>query len=228
MNDAIVRQPVRTAVRERVIQRIVDGTFAAGDGINLAAVAAGLAVSPTPLREALIELERDGFVASSPGRGFFIRPYEKREVEEIYPLIWTLEALALRSSPAPGTAVLRRLKQLNQELRVAADPGRALELDTLWHSTLLAGCPNGMLVEILKSLKQRARRYEFAYMKESGHRISAEHHLGVIRALRGGDVERAARLLEENWRIGPRFLLPWLESRQRAARAAETRARVRQ
>jgi DNA-binding GntR family transcriptional regulator len=199
-----------------VIQRIVDGSFEAGGGINLAAVASELAVSATPLREALIELERDGFVQTSPGRGFFVRPYDPGEVAEIYPLIWTLEVLALRSSPLPGAALLRRLQQINQELRNAATaPARALELDTLWHATLIEGCANATLLEILKSLKQRAQRYELAYMKESQHKISAEHHAGILRALRGGDVDRAAALLEENWRIGPRFLLPWLETRNR-------------
>jgi DNA-binding GntR family transcriptional regulator len=227
MNDAIVRQPVRTAVRERVIQRIVDGTLAAGDGINLATVAAGLAVSPTPLREALIELERDGFVASSQGRGFFVRPYDAHEVEEIYPLIWTLEVLALRSSPPRAPAALRRLQLINHELGAAADAARALELDLLWHATLLEACSNGLLLDILKSLKQRAQRYEFAYMKESGHKVSTEHHSGVVRALRAGDINGAAKLIEENWRIGPRFLLPWLEARQQAERAVQTRARVR-
>jgi DNA-binding GntR family transcriptional regulator len=215
MSDAIVRQPVRAAVRERVIQRIVNGSFAAGGGINLAAVASELAVSATPLREALIELERDGFVSTSPGRGFFVRPYDPREVAELYPLIWTLEVLGLRSSPAPGATTLRRLQQINSELRGAAsDPVRALELDTLWHGTLLEQCPNATLIEILRSLKQRAQRYEFAYMKESGHRISSEHHAGILRALRAGNLDQAAALLEENWRIGPRFLLPWLKTRK--------------
>jgi len=232
MNDAIIRQPIRTAVRERVIQRIVDGTLAPSAGINLASVAAGLMVSPTPLREALIELERDGFVQSSPGRGFFVRPYEAREVEETYPLIWTLEVLALRSSPVPGTNTLRRLQQVNQELRAAVDPGRALELDTLWHATLLETCSNNLLMDILRSLKQRAQRYEFAYLKESGHKVSPEQHAGVVRALRAGDIDGAAKLLEENWRIGPRFLVPWLKDREQvarpqASRAVETRSRVR-
>jgi DNA-binding GntR family transcriptional regulator len=215
MNDAIVRQPGRAAVRERVIQRIVDGFWEAGGGINLASVASELAVSATPLREALIELERDGFVETFPGRGFFVRRYDPAEIAEIYPLIWTLEVLALRSSPPPGAALLRRLHQINLELRNAATaPARALELDTLWHATLLEQCSNATLIEILKSLKQRARRYEFSYMKESGHKISTEHHAGIVRALRAGDLDRAAALLEENWRIGPRFLLPWLAARK--------------
>jgi DNA-binding GntR family transcriptional regulator len=220
MNDAIIRQPVRTAVRERVIQRIVDGLLPAGGAINLASLAAELAVSATPLREALIELERDGFVGSSPGRGFFVRPFESGEVQQIYPLIWTLEALALRSTPAPDGRKLRRLQDINAELKAeAGNPARALQLDTQWHDALLEGCPNELLLELLKGLKQRAQRYEFAFMKESGESISIQQHTSVLRALKANDLTGAAQLLEENWQIGPRFLVPWLEARSANAHA---------
>lgn len=225
MNDAIIRQPVRTAVRERVIERIVNGSLPAGSPIHLPKLAAELAVSATPLREALIEMERDRFVESSPGRGFFVRPFDASEVGQIYPLIWTLETLALRSMAIPDAPKLRRLQQINAELKAdAGDPARTVDRDTQWHDALLQGCPNVALMQILHGLKQRARRYEFAFMKESGQSLSIEQHAGIVRALRNDDLERATNLLEENWRSGPRFLLPWLEGRGRvAARAASAR-----
>ena len=71
------------------------------------------------------------------------------------------------------------------------------------------------MIELLCALKQRARRYEFAFLQESGHRISSEQHSGIVRALRKKDLQRAARLLRDNWNIGPRILLPWLDSAQR-------------
>jgi len=223
MNDAIVRQPVRAAVRERVVQRIVEGALPAGGAINLPRLAGELAVSVTPLREALIELERDGFVASWHSRGFFVRPFDAQEVEQIYPLIWTLETLALRTMPAVDSRKLRRLQEINAELKEeAGDPARALLLDTQWHETLLQGCPNRVLMEILKGLKQRAQRYEFAYMKESGQGLSIQQHAGVLRALKANDLESAVQMLEENWKIGPRFLLPWLQARD--SEAVVTRA----
>jgi DNA-binding GntR family transcriptional regulator len=209
MSDAIVRLPVRSAVRDRVMDRIVRGALPCGSAINLASLAAELAVSPTPLREALIELERDGFVESSQHRGFFVKPYTAAEVQDLYPLIAELEALGLKSAPPADTA---RLEKINAELAAAADPARAIELDTLWHNTLLAGCPNETLLTLLRGLKQRARRYEFAFLKETGHKVSTEHHSGIVRALRKKNVNRACDLLRENWNIGPRFLLPWLKN----------------
>jgi DNA-binding GntR family transcriptional regulator len=214
VNDAIVRLPVRAAVRSRLIDRIVKGTLPAGRAINLAALAAELNVSPTPLREALIELERDGFVECSQGRGFIVHPWSAAEIQDLYALIPELEVLGLRGTPAPDSARLKRLETINAELHAADDPASAIELDTLWHTTLLAGCPNQILIELLRGLKQRAQRYEFAFLQESGHRVSSEQHAGIVRALRNKDVNRAVSLLRENWSIGPAFMLPWLNRRQ--------------
>lgn len=213
MSDAIIRLPVRAAVRSCVIDRIVRGTLPAGRAINLAALAAELNVSPTPLREALIELERDGFVECSQGRGFIVHPWSAAEIQDLYVLIPELEVLGLRGTPPPDSVRLKRLEAINAELHGEHDPASAIELDALWHATLLAGCSNQTLLELLRGLKQRAQRYEFAFRQESGHRISSAQHAGIVRALRKQDLDRALGLLRENWNIGPRFLLPWLNKR---------------
>jgi DNA-binding GntR family transcriptional regulator len=198
-----------------VIDSIVKGILPAGSAINLASLAAELDVSPTPLREALIELERDGFVECSQGRGFFVCPWTAAEIQDLYALIPELEVLGLRGTPPADATRLKRLETINAELGVAADPASAIKLDVLWHSTLLDACPNETLLELLRGLKQRAQRYEFTFLKESGRKVSREQHSGIIRALRKKDLNRATDLLRENWNIGPRFLLPWLRRRQR-------------
>jgi DNA-binding GntR family transcriptional regulator len=218
MSGGIVRLPVRTAVRNRVIEQIIKGSLPAGGAINLAALAAALEVSATPLREALIELERDGFVECSQGRGFFARAWSAGEIRDLYALIPELEVLGLGATPPPDALRLKRLEEINAKLRKADDPASAIELDTLWHSALLAECQNDILLELLGGLKQRAQRYEFAFLEESGHKVSTQQHAGIVRALRRKDRKRAVRLLRENWNIGPRFLIPWAEKRQSSAK----------
>ena len=63
-------------------------------------------------------------------------------------------------------------------------------------------------------------------MKESGHRVSTIQHTGIIHALRRGDRPSAAESPQENWSIGPRFLLAWLESQQQKQRSPDYRATV--
>src|SRR5206468_8329423 len=144
---------------------------------------------------------------ATPGRGFFVAPFTEREVEEIYPILWTLEGLALRIAAPPTDKALDELERINQGLAVAQrDPEAALEADRRWHAKLLQGCNNAFLVETIAALKNRAFRYEFAYMRRSGRVItSMSQHRGIIDALRRGDRDGAVARLESNWRVSVDF-----------------------
>jgi DNA-binding GntR family transcriptional regulator len=75
-------------------------------------------------------------------------------------------------------------------------------------------------------LKQRTEKYEFAFLKESGHKVSIDQHSGIVRALRKNDLDRAVDLLRENWNIGPRFLLPWLNQRLQSIKPTPPAMRI--
>ena len=207
---ALERAPLRDRVRRIVQRAIVRGTLAPGGDVNEAELAARLGVSRTPLREALLGLEAEGYLRSTAGRGFSIMPLTERDVEEIYPLLWTLESLALRNSPPADKAALDRLAAINRELGDASGE-RALSLDRKWHETLLAGCSNRHLLETIALYKDLAERYELAYMRHSGSiPVSAKQHRAIVAALRKGDLATAAAQLEENWRVSQEFLIPWI------------------
>lgn len=207
------REPLREGIRRELTERIVTGDLASGAPIRLVATASEMGVSVTPLRESLVQLELDGFVESAPGRGYSVTRMSSAEVHEIYPLIWTLEALALRTRP-PAKDTLDALSELNERFRASDDPREAQRLDRVWHRTLLDACPNRTLLDFLEVLKRRAARYEVAFMREArraGSSESADQHDGIVRALREADVEEAVDILERNWRTGPEVLVPWLE-----------------
>lgn len=216
MPAALVRVPLRTKVR-RVVQRaILQGALAPGGDVNEAALAAKLGVSRTPLREALLGLEAEGYLESAAGRGFSVAPLTERDVEEIYPVLWTLEGLALRLSAPPKAATMKRLAALNQDLEGAARSSqKALTLDRKWHDLLLSRCPNRQLLQSIGLLKDLGERYELAYMRHSGQvPISAKQHRTILAALRKGNVDRAVQHLEENWRVSQDFLIPWIQALQ--------------
>lgn len=207
------REPLREAIRRELTERIVSGDLASGVPIRLVATASELGVSVTPVRESLVQLELDGFVESDPGRGYSVTRMSSAEIDEIYPLVWTLEALALRSSP-PVEDTLDALSELNERFRACDDAREAQRLDREWHRTLLDACRNRTLLDFLDVLKRRAARYEVAFMREvrrAGSSESADQHDRIVRALRASDVETAVAILERNWRSGPEVLIPWLE-----------------
>ena len=209
----ITREPLREQVHRAIVGRILRDELAPGARISDSALAQELGVSRTPVREALLRLEGEGFLDVDVGRGFFVKPLSAGEVREVYPILWTLEVLALRSSPPPGPRTVGELDRINAELGLAAaDPERRIELDLAWHRTLLEGCSNQQLLSLIASLKAVIRRYEYAFMQNAGLiSVSTRAHDEIARAVENGDIDAAVPLLESNWRFTMEELLPWLE-----------------
>lgn len=211
----ITRVPLREQVHDAIVERIVREELGPGSRISDSVMAADLGVSRTPVREALLRLEREGFLEADPGRGFFVKPLRRSEVREVYPVLWTLEVLGLRTSPPPGPEVLAELARINAELEAEAEPERRIDLDDRWHRVLVEGCGNEHLLAMIAGMKSMIRRYEYAYMQNAGFvPISTQAHEQIAAALCRGEVDEAARLLEGNWRFPLDRLLEWLERAQ--------------
>ena len=208
----IPRAPLRAEVRRALIETLMRGDPPPVTPLSEPALAAGLGISRTPLREALLGLAHEGLLETTPGRGFSVAPLTAREAEEIYPMLRTLEGLALRSGPLPDDHALDALERLNESLgRAQEDAEVALETDRAWHARLLAGCDHALLGDTIAMLKTRAFRYEYAYMRGSGRVItSVSQHRDILAALRHGDRDTAVTRLESNWRVSVNYLLPWL------------------
>lgn len=207
------RRPLRDEVHQLVLDRLLRGELPPGSRVIESELATQLGVSRTPLREALFRLEQEGFLQADLARGFTVVPLTAREVREVYPIIWTLECLALTSIDQPERVALSELTQINEDLaQVRDDPAHMLALDSRWHETLMQGCPNRRLRQMIATLKKVAYRYEWAYMRETSLvATSVEQHRAIIEALEGRDLTRAISLLEDNWRFGMNALLQQLD-----------------
>ena len=86
----ITREPLREQVHRAIVGRILREDLAPGARISDSVLAQELGVSRTPVREALLRLEREGFLDVDVGRGFFVKPLSAGEVREVYPILWTL------------------------------------------------------------------------------------------------------------------------------------------
>lgn len=207
----ITRVPLRDQVHHAIVDRILRDELKPGARISDTALARELGVSRTPIREALLRLEREGFLEADVGRGFFVKPLSVREVREAYPVLWTLEVLALRTA-APLTEARRaELDRINAELEAEQDPERRIDLDGDWHRTLLETCGNDYLMALVATVKAVIRRYEYAYMQNAGYiPVSTRTHEQIAELVSAGRVEEAVPLLENNWRFTMQSLTEWL------------------
>lgn len=200
--------PMRRNLQQIILQRIVRGDLPPGAWIKESLLAEQFKVSRTPVREALLRLESDGFVRSELARGFFVEPLSSREVRECYPIMWTLEGLALSSSfPIVGSAVAE-LTKLNTRFASATKPEIALDFDSCWHETLTKASPNRRLDKLIARLRSNLRRYEHFYMRDMALIAeSVKHHARVIECISERDLPGALDALTQNWRFGMETLL---------------------
>ncbi len=187
-------------VREELSRRMRAGELLPGERLNETALAEQLGVSATPIREALLGLEQDTYVRSSPGKGFVVAALDAREMLDIYCVLAELDATALRMARF-DEVTLATLRELEHECRLASDDVGAIAADVRWHTTLVASCPNSYLLEQIELSRRAASRYEHALLCELPHRSAlSDHHEAIIDALAGADIEGAVRWLTVHWR----------------------------
>lgn len=215
----ITRTPLRADVHRELLTQLLQGTLMPGSRLKDTEIAERLGVSRTPVREALLRLEREGFIAAHMGQGFRVRPLSQREVEEVYPLISLLERQAVATLGKPTEDQLKRLEALAVSMGEAADdPIRRIELDMAWHRALLEGCPNQHLFRILDELKGILFRYECTYMQVTRWvSRSVTEHRTLAKALETGDLKKLIRLLDNHWRKSLEAILSKFESQADAA-----------
>lgn len=207
MSGIIERRHLRDKVGEAIRDRIVRQRLPANQSIGEHALASELGVSRTPVRETLLGLERDGFVKAVPGRGFVVLPLTAEEARELYPMVWTLERLALSEVTEVEPELICKLREINRRLASAATPQERIRIDSDWHRCLVSVSGNQRLLAVLEGMKASIARYEHAYMDASGPcEQSLEEHENMA-ALLEESPARAAEAIEAHWRRGLEVVL---------------------
>ena len=197
----IQREPLRVQIRDVVRNWIVDGKLTHTDRLTEPDLADRLGVSRTPLREALLDLERDGFVLAEPGKGFRVVPLSIEMIHETYPIIGTLERLALRTCGSAAAQGCPGLRRINDKIAASQSrPERQFKLDRRWHELLLQSCSNKRLLKMIKDLTEVIRRFDRALVRGVADLSSScRQHAEILDALEAGDVTDAADRLEQHW-----------------------------
>ncbi|MFC0865859.1 GntR family transcriptional regulator [Sphaerimonospora cavernae] len=138
---ALTRTKTGAAVAEHIMKLLFDGTLRGGDRIDLDGIAATLGVSRAPVREAVLQLERDGLVDMPHYRGAFVAAFDAATVHEAFELYGMLSALtnsraAMRGDPGLRetlgklTEALAHCDQVDEFERTAREFRKAVNLAT--------------------------------------------------------------------------------------------------
>ena len=197
----LTRTVLREQVKEILLERILDGTYAPGDRLVETRIAQELGTSQAPVREALRELELLRFVDSKPYVGARVREVSEEELAEIYPVRAAIEDVAARE------AALRldgRVEQLGAELeamRQAADAGDLhgqVEADVRFHRLIVEAAGNRTLLEVWGSLRVEARTVITVLATGIDRHELAEMHRPILDALAARDPAEAGRVVRDH------------------------------
>jgi DNA-binding GntR family transcriptional regulator len=160
-------------------------------------------ISRTPVREAMAQLESEGFVRSVPRRGIYVVRKTKREVIEMITAWAALESMAARLITTNATteeiASLRRMFATFENGEARAHLDEYSEVNIEFHQTIIRLSKNGVLIDLAENLFTHMRMIRRKTIGEQD-RVdrSIRDHMNIIEALEARATDRAEELVRDH------------------------------
>lgn len=222
------RRPLaRKEVYTTLQKWIVEGVYQPGEIMRDHDLAEALGVSRTPVREALQRLEDEGFVQTAANRWTRVAQLNIDEAKNLYPIIWSLEALAISLAQERLTAQnVDAMSEANARLQQALAARQAVEAsqaDYDFHQVFIHQSDNPDLIRMLREVKMRLRWLEIVYFRGSTLATTSLHeHEAILDALRTDEQERAVQAVKANWQESLKRVLAQKEPMNKEAHHANT------
>lgn len=181
---------------------IVRLDLAPGDVIREDELQTALGLGRTPIREALQRLVRDQFVAVIPRRGMFVSGVDVSELALLYETRAMLEPYAMRLACVRGTQ--QHWDEMAAALEQAAgdsSPDALIAIDRRCREIVWEAADNRFLTATLDMLYAQSDRLWHLYLGDVADlHLMIQEHRDILTALRAGDADRAAELIEAHMR----------------------------
>src|SRR5713226_1691058 len=166
-------------------------------------LASDLGISRTPVREAMAQLEREGFVRSVPRRGIYVVRKTRAEVIELITAWAALESMAARlitqNAPDDEIVRLRAMFATFEDGHLRANLDEYSEVNIEFHQTIIRMSGNRILVDLAENLFAHMRMIR---RKTIGERDRADRsisdHMNIIQAIEARDTVRSENLVRQH------------------------------
>jgi DNA-binding GntR family transcriptional regulator len=192
----------RRSFSEHIATRLRDairsGELADGAELNQIALADQFGVSRVPVREAMRQLQAEGWIDAKRHQRAVVRGISRERILEILELRVVIETLLIEKTVATiSAAEVQRLSALCDEMDATADHQHWLELNQTFHSALYASANSMTATELLEHLGAQVERY----VRSHGEHISREgeaaaEHRAILAAVQRRDVAESQRLVQ--------------------------------
>lgn len=194
-------QTLRQKVYEYLKLQIANGTLKPGEFLDLKTIESEMGMSRTPLRDALFQLEVEGFVTIYPRKGVMLNSLDLKTIRNIYEIVGALESSVLINAAMKITEEdVVRMSELNDRMRRSLDRDdyeNYYEANVQFHNVFLDLSDNDQL--LVTSRVMRDRLYDFqsrGFLKE-WEESNLREHREMVRLLEVGNFNGTAEYLRD-------------------------------
>jgi DNA-binding GntR family transcriptional regulator len=203
LGEPVEHRQLKDSVYLKLRQEIVTATLPPGYVLREAELAARFGVSKTPLREAFVRLEKDGFVQIAPYRSAVVTGYSQQDLREIYEVRELLEGQCAReaavSIATEDLAALNRIVRDSAAAFEAGDTGRLTALLDEFDVVLYAQSRNGRITAMLENIRDHVTRIGRLTVAIPGRMgTSVQEHQAIYGAIVQRDGPRAETLMRQH------------------------------
>ena len=196
-------QLLKHKVYEAIKRRIIDLTLPPGEQLVEQRLAEGLGVSKSPVREALLRLEREGLVYTLPFKGCFVAEITEKEIHEIFQFREALEAFCLKKACRSfSEEEMRKVKEILSEANEALQQeniNRCVEYNIQFHDFIFSKSNNERIIHAYSMLRDELNRYWNIARRILGRVAkSQKEHIWILEAIEQRDEFEAERRLSEH------------------------------
>ncbi|MDN3357602.1 GntR family transcriptional regulator [Actinomadura sp. DC4] len=179
-------------VKQYIRWLIFDGVLRQGQRVPQDAIAETLGVSRIPVREALVALEREGWMTIVPHRGVFVNALDEASVRDHYELYGLFYGFGVKCAvERRGAALADRLAPVQREIAGCDDVARLHELTLDFHRLVIDAASSPRLRSMLGQMTGIVPGNFFEQVPGSD-KAERDGTAAIVRAIRKADAERAA------------------------------------
>lgn len=213
----VARRALRDGVYEAILEKLLDGSAPPGSSLGIDSLARELSVSPTPVREALVQLEHTGLVSRVALKGYRVAPpLSPEQLSELFDMRGILEVAAVERAAEHAQDLLPELRVAHAQHVLAAhkvekrrgsgetppdfaDLREYFAADWEFHLTIIRGAGNRFLTQSAEALSAHVHRLrQTAHHGAMDMQEAIAEHSGILAAFESGDPDRLRSTMRDH------------------------------
>ena len=184
-------------------EKILSAKLLPGVRVSEKEIAENFGISRTPIREALVKLAEQGLIQTHAGRGFIVRKFSLKEIEDLYTLREALEVLGIRlATPKMDKKKISHLGKLLEAFPAIIeeyDLVKFNEIDALFHENLIAYSGNELLIKTFNTFQMQIKLLRwYDHVSPKSIKETYNQHLQILNHIIASEIQLACQAMSSH------------------------------